>query len=81
MNEKIMERLNRKMVALTQTTTQCLLSYRYGELVGILDTMRELGVLKHNEYTSLLKTIDVIYDVQNNKITGDFLKETEMLAK
>lgn len=38
-----------------------LINYRYGELYGLLDSMRILGKISFNEYQRLIFEIDEIY--------------------
>ena len=69
MKEKLMERFTWKLskFSLTNDTTS-VLDYRYGELTGILDTMRECNIINKSEYVSLIKLIDYIYSIQQRNI-------------
>ena len=39
-----------------------LINYRYGELYGLLDSMRILDIISYNEYVDLIRELDSIYD-------------------
>lgn len=39
-----------------------ILSLRYGELYGLLDSMRILDLVSYYEYIQLIKELDSIYD-------------------
>ena len=65
MKEKLMERFTWKLSKFSVTNdTTSVLDYRYGELTGILDTMRECNIINKSEYVSLIKLIDYIYSIQ-----------------
>lgn len=65
MKEKLLERLNRKLSNFCDTTVRSsLINYRYGELIGIIDTMCESDMISKEDYVALIRLIDFIYDVQ-----------------
>ena len=65
MKEKLMERFNWKLSKFCETNDSTSVLYdRYGELTGILDTMIECNMLTIKDYTSLLRTVDYIYNEQ-----------------
>lgn len=65
MKEKLMERLNRKLSNFCDTAVRSsLINYRYGELIGIIDTMRESDMISKEDYVALIRLIDFIYDAQ-----------------
>ena len=69
MKEKLMERFNWKLSKFSITIdTTSVLDYRYGELTGILDTMRECNIINKGEYVSLIKVVDYIYSTQQRNI-------------
>ena len=39
-----------------------LISYRYGELYGLLDSMRILDIISFDEYLHLINELDKIYN-------------------
>ena len=39
-----------------------LVNYRYGELYGLLDSMRILYIISYDEYCHLINELDCIYD-------------------
>lgn len=38
------------------------ISYRYGELYGLLDSMRILNIISFDEYLNLMRELDKIYN-------------------
>lgn len=68
MKEKLMERLNQKLLKFCETNDiTSILNYRYGELTGILDTMRECNMFSKDDYSALLKIVDYIYITKRNE--------------
>ena len=55
----------RKLSNFCDTTVRSsLINYRYGELIGIIDTMCESDMISKEDYVALIRLIDFIYDVQ-----------------
>ena len=40
-----------------------LVNYRYGELYGLLDSMRILNIISFDEYLNLMRELDKIYNI------------------
>ena len=62
--EELMKIYHRRLDVFRGTSdivSKDLLNYRYGQLYGILDSMRILGVISFNEYQNLISDIDEIY--------------------
>nr|DAX14984.1 MAG TPA: hypothetical protein [Caudoviricetes sp.] len=76
MKEKLMERFNWKLSKFCEISelTLLVIDYRYGELTGIVDTMRECNIINKKEHTDFIKLIDYIYSTQQRNI---LLKESK----
>ena len=61
LRERFFERLN-NFKKNSYNISNELLSYRYGELYGLLDSMRILDIISYYEYSQLIKELDCIYD-------------------
>ena len=61
LRERFFERLNN-----FKKNSSCerkeLINYRYGELYGLLDSIRILNIVSFKEYLSLMNEIDKIYN-------------------
>lgn len=69
MKEKLMERFNRKLSKFRETeVTSSVLDYRYGELTGIIDTMRVSDMISKEDYISFIRLIDFIYKSKGKNI-------------
>ena len=66
MKEKLMEILNQKLRKFLNSNNVIMyvISYRYGEVTGIINTMREINMLNSEEYSDLISTVDHFYNNQ-----------------
>ena len=60
LRERFFERLN-NFKKNSYNISNELLSYRYGELYGLLDSMRILDIISNDEYSHLLNELNTIY--------------------
>ena len=61
LRERFFERLN-NFKKNSSGASKELVNYRYGELYGLLDSMRILYIISYDEYCHLINELDCIYD-------------------
>lgn len=60
MKEKLMKRFYQKLHDLfnSNNVTMHVISYRYGELVGMLNIMSEINMINSNQYSVLISIVE-----------------------
>lgn len=67
MKEKMKERLNQKLSNFyNYNVGVSVISYRYGELMGILDSMRECSIITIEMYIDYTKLVNSLYVMNMN---------------
>lgn len=61
LRERFFERLN-NFKKNSSGASEELINYRYGELYGLLDSMRILDIISYDEYSQLSRELNFIYD-------------------
>ena len=62
MKEKLMKRFYQKLHDFFNTNvTMRVISYRYGELIGMLNIMREINIINSNQYYVLSSIVEHLY--------------------
>lgn len=61
LRERYFERLN-NFKKNSSGASKELLNYRYGELYGLLDSMRILNIISFEEYLSLMNELNKLYN-------------------
>ena len=61
LRERFFERLN-NFKKNSSGISKELVNYRYGELYGLLDSMRILNIISFDEYLNLIRELDKIYN-------------------
>ena len=61
LRERFFERLN-NFKKNSYGVSKEMITYRYGELYGLLDSMRILDIISFDEYLFLINELDKIYD-------------------
>lgn len=61
LRERYFERLNNFKKNSTGASSE-LINYRYGELYGLLDSMRILNIISFEEYLKLMNELNKIYN-------------------
>lgn len=61
LRKRYFERLN-NFRETSYSISKEVLNYRYGELYGLLDSMRILNIISFDEYLNLMRELDKIYN-------------------
>ena len=66
MKEKLMKRFYQKLHDLfnTNNATMNVISYRYGELIGMLNIMSEINMINSCQYSVLISIVEHLYTKQ-----------------
>ena len=66
MEKELKKRFYQKLYDLfnSDNVTMYVISYRYGELIGMLNIMREINMINSNQYSVLISIVEHLYTKQ-----------------
>ena len=66
MKEKLMKRFYQKLYDLfnSNNVTMHVISYRYGELIGMLNIMSEINIINSDQYSVLISIVEYLHNKQ-----------------